>query len=207
MISNPRHDPCRPAISAHRGGVESGRAQTSDAFAAAIRFGVEYVELDVRRCADGRLVTHHDERVTGGGPRISEVSYPELVAVAGFEVPLLRDVLRLVTPHAIAQLDLKVPDAADVVGEALGVCGPEQLMISSVTETTLAEVRAIEPKVATVLSLGQRIRGASGADRGRTHGRTAPCVGSSARAVTRSRSITDWSRARCSAAARPRASS
>jgi glycerophosphoryl diester phosphodiesterase len=162
MISNPRHDPCRPAISAHRGGVESGRAQTSDAFAAAIRFGVEYVELDVRRCADGRLVTHHDERVTGGGPRISEVSYPELVAVAGFEVPLLRDVLRLVTPHAIAQLDLKVPDAADVVGEALGVCGPEQLMISSVTETTLAEVRAIEPKVATVLSLGQRIRGGLG---------------------------------------------
>ncbi len=51
------------AIFAHRGLHQRARENTIEAFEAACALGVDGVELDVRRSADGRLVVHHDPRV------------------------------------------------------------------------------------------------------------------------------------------------
>ncbi|MDE3009187.1 MAG: glycerophosphodiester phosphodiesterase, partial [Acidobacteriota bacterium] len=47
-----------------------------DAFRAALRLGVDGVELDVRRCADGALAVHHDEACEGR--LIAKTPYREL---------------------------------------------------------------------------------------------------------------------------------
>jgi len=62
-----RRDDEPVAVLAHRGGTGPWNDNTLDAFAAALRAGADGVELDVRRCADGELVVHHDAEVPGVG--------------------------------------------------------------------------------------------------------------------------------------------
>jgi len=54
-----------PLILAHRGVHRTQRENTIGAFRAARDLGVDGVELDVRRCADGQLVVHHDASIAG----------------------------------------------------------------------------------------------------------------------------------------------
>ena len=56
------------AVYAHRGSTGPARENTIDAFTTARRRLADGVELDVRRCADGTLVVHHDAVVPGTGP-------------------------------------------------------------------------------------------------------------------------------------------
>lgn len=50
-------------VFAHRGLHTSERENTLAAFRAAVEFGVDGVELDVRRTRDGELVVHHDRAI------------------------------------------------------------------------------------------------------------------------------------------------
>ena len=55
-------------VLAHRGGSGPWVENTVEAFESSLRAGADGVELDVRRCADGTLVVHHDPDVAGVGP-------------------------------------------------------------------------------------------------------------------------------------------
>ena len=72
-----------PAISAHRGGSENAPGGTYRAYHAALAAGAEYVELDVRRTADGVLVARHRAR-TGWGRAVGSLSYARLCRLAGY---------------------------------------------------------------------------------------------------------------------------
>ena len=64
----PRRGPAdRVAVLAHRGGTGPWHENSLEAFTAALRFGADGVELDVRLSADGELVVHHDAEVPGAG--------------------------------------------------------------------------------------------------------------------------------------------
>jgi glycerophosphoryl diester phosphodiesterase len=52
-------------VFAHRGLHERARENTLEAFRAAVALGVDGVELDVRRCAEGDLVVNHDAAIAG----------------------------------------------------------------------------------------------------------------------------------------------
>src|SRR5258708_30567760 len=54
------------AISAHRGASAAHPENTVEAFRAAGPLGATWVELDVRRTADGRLAVHHDAHLSDG---------------------------------------------------------------------------------------------------------------------------------------------
>jgi len=54
-----------PVILAHRGLHRTERENTLGAFRAARSVGADGVELDVRRCADGQIVVHHDATIDG----------------------------------------------------------------------------------------------------------------------------------------------
>jgi glycerophosphoryl diester phosphodiesterase len=53
-------------IMAHRGASRTHPANTIAAFAAARQMGAHAVELDVRQCASGELVIHHDPTLADG---------------------------------------------------------------------------------------------------------------------------------------------
>src|SRR5882724_2141563 len=59
-------------VGAHRGDPESGPENTLAAFNSAVALGVDYIETDVQRTADGVLVLLHDDELdrttNGSGP-------------------------------------------------------------------------------------------------------------------------------------------
>ncbi len=98
------------AIVGHRGGRAEGypAENTLAAFERAFREGADAVELDVRLCATGEVVVFHDpdlKRATSGDDtrEVRHVPQAELASLRLFGgaegVPLLRDVLALVSDH------------------------------------------------------------------------------------------------------------
>jgi glycerophosphoryl diester phosphodiesterase len=103
----------RPAIAAHRGGAREAVENSLAAFRYAAGLGVEQVEFDVHRTADGALVVLHDatlERTTTASGPVGAWRVPDLRAVRLREapeetVPTLEEVLEVLAP---ASIDLRV---------------------------------------------------------------------------------------------------
>src|SRR5688572_8559350 len=70
-------------VMCHRGFSTLARENTLEAYAAAMDYGADGCEVDVRRTADGVLVLFHDDmldRLTEGLGAVPEVTYAELLA-------------------------------------------------------------------------------------------------------------------------------
>jgi glycerophosphoryl diester phosphodiesterase len=143
-----------PAISAHRGGEESTCPGTYEAYQEAVAAGAEYVEFDVRRTSDGRLVAYHQARAPWARA-ISAVSYPRLCRLTGYDVPLVTDVMRLVAGRAAGHIDLKdARDATAVVGHALEILGPAGFVVTTRDDVAAADIRRRFPAVRLALTIG-----------------------------------------------------
>ncbi|MCM0618940.1 glycerophosphodiester phosphodiesterase [Nocardioides bruguierae] len=148
--------PGRPVlVSAHRCGAGDDRSleNTRPALEAALASGVDFVEVDVRRCADGTLVCFHDERVTlqGRRVRLESLDYAAFAAAAPQHL-LFEDVLRLLAGRARAHVDLKLTsptssyaDPASTHEVAVTRLALEHLRPADVIVTTLVDksVRAV----------------------------------------------------------------
>jgi glycerophosphoryl diester phosphodiesterase len=175
------------AISAHRGGGETAPEGTYDAYQAAIEAGADYLEFDVRRTADGELVAFHAARLrpasTGqhgagqyragqhgasqhnarqhrAGPRraVSALSYAELCRLARYVVPTTSGLLGLLAGRAGAHIDLKEPDCLGViVSQALGVLTPERIIVTTGSQSAVAELGRRWPAVPAGLTIGGAI--------------------------------------------------
>lgn len=109
-----------PMRFAHRGMVQSAPENTLEAFAAALQYGCEGIELDIRLSHDGEIVIAHDAnftRMTLGHPtsftnaRVCDLCWQEIV-----QIPL---------PYANHLLDEQPP--ANAANETLAIL-PERLM-------------------------------------------------------------------------------
>ncbi|MEO9224307.1 MAG: glycerophosphodiester phosphodiesterase family protein, partial [Acidimicrobiales bacterium] len=56
----------RPFVYGHRGAPERRHENTIEGFTVAKGLGVDGVELDARRTADGRIAVHHDAHLDDG---------------------------------------------------------------------------------------------------------------------------------------------
>lgn len=142
------------AISAHRGGGETAAAGTYEAYQSALAAGTEYVEFDVRRTADGQLVSFHGAR-TPRGRRVGAVTYPVLCAQAGFRVPLVNEILRLLAGRAAGHLDLKeTGDELPVIRQALDVLQPGGFVVTTGAAPLAAAIKRSYPDVPVALTIG-----------------------------------------------------
>jgi glycerophosphoryl diester phosphodiesterase len=143
-----------PAISAHRGGREYSAAGTYQAYRAALASGADYIEVDVRRTADGVLVACHREQF-GPGRAVAALSYGRLCRVAGFEVPRLDETMLLLAGRAGAHLDLKDPACSGAaVRHALGVLGPGRVLVTTRDQAPAAELTASHPALQVGVTIG-----------------------------------------------------
>jgi len=118
------------AISAHRGGSEHAPEGTYEAYRSVLAAGAECVEFDIRRTADGTLVSCHRARVARQG--VAAVSYDRLCRLAGHRVPRMTEVLPMLAGRAAAHLDLKQADCAEeIVRMAAGILGPAGLLVTT----------------------------------------------------------------------------
>ncbi|MGC5035960.1 MULTISPECIES: glycerophosphodiester phosphodiesterase family protein [unclassified Streptomyces] len=145
-----------PAVSAHRGGCERAGAATWEAYRDALESGAEYVEFDVRRTGDGVLVVHHDPRVGATGPPLSALTHAELSERAGYEVPVVDEVMALIAGKLVAHLDLKeVGYEREVIDRAVALLGEDGLVVTTLEDRSVAAVTRSHPGVRTALSLGR----------------------------------------------------
>lgn len=128
---------CGPIVIVHRGAWAFAPENTLEAYAAAMDYGADGCEIDIRRTADGVLVMFHDDgldRMTDALGPVSQYTYAELLRIefrpgysAGPDtrIPTLASVLELARQRAmLLHLDVKEPgleeditkllDAADV---------------------------------------------------------------------------------------------
>jgi glycerophosphoryl diester phosphodiesterase len=140
----------RVLISAHRGGAghEVANENTLTAIEQAVAEGVDYVELDVQRRADGSLVVLHDDPESGTVTP-DPVGYEELLAA--------------VRP-ARAHLDLKFgsPDGraeVEAVRKALAVLGPGPHVATTGRIRTARALRAWADAESVDLKVGISIGG------------------------------------------------
>jgi glycerophosphoryl diester phosphodiesterase len=141
------------AISAHRGGREAAPEGTYDAYRHAVRTGAEYIEFDVRTTADGEMVVYHDARAPGGRP-VSGLGHASLSDLAGYDVPRVAEVMRLIAGRAIGHVDLKEAGREQAVVElALDILGRASFVVTTREAASVAAIRSRYREVSAALTL------------------------------------------------------
>ncbi|GAA4745066.1 hypothetical protein GCM10023350_32350 [Nocardioides endophyticus] len=141
MRLSPRRRPDPVLISAHR-------CLTRDALEHAIQLGVDYIEFDVQRCADGSLVLLHDP---------VDIAPPDAVPYD--------EALELLAGRSRVHLDLKFTDdgVVEATAEAVRRLGTDRLVVTTLDDRSVAAVRAWSdvhaPALLVGLSLGRGVKG------------------------------------------------
>ncbi|MEE2833733.1 MAG: glycerophosphodiester phosphodiesterase [Candidatus Latescibacterota bacterium] len=164
-------------VAAHRGGKLLGPEGTLRTFRHAVSMGVQVLEMDVRRSADGVLVIHHDSRVdrtTEGTGRIDSLNVAQLQSLdagyhwrdeggrhpfrgQGLRIPTLEEIFRAF-PHQRLLLEIKPRDTdiSRALCEAVrGHRLQERVVVTSFSGEVLDALRDACPEVATSASPGE----------------------------------------------------
>jgi glycerophosphoryl diester phosphodiesterase len=141
-------------VVAHRGASAAHPpGNTLEAFTAAATLGADWVELDVRPTADGRLAVHHDAELPDGRT-IAEVV---AVGLPGW-VPLLDASLEACRGMGVnVEIKADCPPGAHeglvraVVGLLRGLDDPSRFLVTSFSWDLVDRVRALAPELPTGL--------------------------------------------------------
>jgi glycerophosphoryl diester phosphodiesterase len=132
--------------------VSAHRCLTREAIEEAIRLGVDYVEFDLQRCADGSMVVHHDP-----------------VDVAPPDALRYDEALGLIAGRSRAHLDVKfdgdgvIDGVVEAVATAVGILGTDRLVVTTLDDRSVAAVRDWSEQHAPALLVGLSLgRGVSG---------------------------------------------
>jgi glycerophosphoryl diester phosphodiesterase len=141
----------------HRGAAGHAPENTITAIRRGISLGVDFVELDVQRTRDGRLVVMHDklvDRTTDGTGLVSEMTWDELQlldAGNGEGVPSLEDALAVANGRAGVILEAKTPRIGAAIHRAVrssAFSGP--VIYASFLHEEILEIRKIDPLARTM---------------------------------------------------------
>ena len=142
----------------HRGAAGHAPENTLAAAQKGIELGVDFVEIDVRRTADGVLVALHDStlnRTTNGKGRVDSFSLHELRAFDagdGERIPTVEEVLTIAAGRTGLMLELKVAGVASLTVETVQKARFHNPVIyASFLHTELTAVRAVAPEAALMV--------------------------------------------------------
>ena len=151
----------------HRGAAGHAPENTLAAIHAGFACGVDLVEIDLRRTADGALVALHDatvNRTTDGSGRIARLSLKEvkrLDAGNGTGIPTLEEVLEAAAGRSGLMLELKVRNIAQqTVATVRRTSFKGPLLYASFLHDELTHVREADP-AASLMVLFDRVPPAS----------------------------------------------
>ena len=148
----------RPLVIAHRGGRHDGvpGEQGLAHVERAIALGVDFVEVDLRRTRDGRIVCVHDR--THAGVTVADIDHGELVtasAAAGVAAPpLLDELLEVCRGRVGLDLELKVPGIEDTALAAARGFGLDRVLLKSFDDAVVRALKRREPACTAGLLLG-----------------------------------------------------
>lgn len=139
----------------HRGASALAPENTLRAFALAIEYGLDFVELDVHLSRDDQLVVVHDAdlaRLTGHATAVSTLTARELAALdvgSGEGIPRLVDVFDLARGRLGVYVELKGDGTGRALGELVrsGAAEGVALIAGSFDPRLVADLRAVAPGV------------------------------------------------------------
>lgn len=140
--------PARVLVSAHRcgAGTDVRRQNSREALEETLALGVDFVEFDVLRTADGVFVVSHAKRV-GDGDEAAAISTLTLAQVHALSPGTLTldEILGALAGRASAHVDLKLGLAAgalEVAQEAVAHLGAEQVVVTTGSDESIAAIRS-----------------------------------------------------------------
>ena len=146
----------------HRGAAGHAPENTLAAIYKGIALGVDFIEIDVHRTADGVLVALHDKtvnRTTNGKGRVDRLSLHNiktLDAGNGEEVPTLQEVIEIAAGRVGLMLELKVHGVARQTVEAVRHAGfKDPVIFASFLHDELPQIRMADPNASCMVLLGR----------------------------------------------------
>lgn len=140
----------------HRGARAYEIENTLKSFQRAIEFGVNAIELDVRKTKDGKLIVIHDDnlkRVFGKDVLVSDASLKELKNLTDNKIPALQEALQFIGGRVEKILiELKETGCEKNVLEIVKKeTMRDRAIIVSFHEDALSEIRRLDGKIETGL--------------------------------------------------------
>jgi glycerophosphoryl diester phosphodiesterase len=149
-----------PLICAHRGSCGIAGLPAAERYRRAIELGVDYVEVDVRRTADGLYVNYHDH-VTPSERPIHALHHAELKAELGPEVLTLDELLDVVAGRVGLHIDLKEPGyEAEIVRAVMARAPVSRFVVTTGAVESIRTIKEQFPSVRAGLTLGTDMRDA-----------------------------------------------
>jgi glycerophosphoryl diester phosphodiesterase len=139
-------------VFAHRGAHLVARENTLEAFRDALALGVDGVELDVRRSADGALVVHHDPSVEGHVIAQTNAQHlPDFVPLLSDALKVLKDVTVNVEIKNLKDSDEPTYDDTGIfareVLDALEAVHESSVVLSCFDLATCEALRGFNPDI------------------------------------------------------------
>jgi glycerophosphoryl diester phosphodiesterase len=150
----------RPLVISHAACGGHAPENTLAGIRAALDFGVDAIEIDVRASADGVPVLMHDptvDRSTDGSGAVAELSLEQLRALdaGGEPVPMLADVLDHTIGRALLVMEIKQPGIEEQIVTVVRDRGAiDDVMVWSFVPQALESMRRIEPRIPGALLIG-----------------------------------------------------
>lgn len=142
-----------PLVIAHRGASADAPDNSLPAFEVAIEAGADFVELDVRRTADGLLVAHHSARRRG--VPVGKLTYAELVRRSRYRPPSLDEVLALCSGRVGVDMEMKEAgyeaEAVELLERRLV---PPHAVVTSFHAGVIHKVKSLRPRLPCGLVVG-----------------------------------------------------
>ena len=142
----------------HRGAAGHAPENTLAAVRQGIELGVDFVEIDVRRTADGVLVALHDatvNRTTNGRGRVEALSLGEVRTIDagnGERIPTVEEVLQMAGRRTGLMLELKVDGLAHLAVQTVQKVQLDTPVIyASFLHKELTHVRVVETEAALMV--------------------------------------------------------
>ena len=139
-------------VIAHRGASAAAPENTIEAFELARELGADWVELDVRRTADGVVVVHHDAHLPDGRV-LGDLQADDLPE----HIPNLAEALEACDGMGV-NIEIKnLPDDPDfdadhlvsaaVAGLVAAYLGPERALVTSFNVDAVDSVHRVDPSI------------------------------------------------------------
>jgi len=142
-------------ISAHRGSCGINGLPAAERYRRAIALGVDYVEIDIRRTAEGTCINYHDD-LTPSRRSVRELTYTQLRDELGSELLTLEEVLDIAAGRVGLHVDLKEDDAvAGIVRKVLDSIPEGKFVVTTGADFVIRRIKDEFPTVTAGLTLGR----------------------------------------------------
>lgn len=145
-------------IVAHRGARGLVKHEnTIEAFEKAIELGSDCIETDIRKTKDNKIIVFHDSSYKN--QKIKDLTYAELLEIAGFAIPTLEEALIFVKDKILIDIEFKESGYVDEVLELVHqYLSNNEFYIRSFNDDVIIDAKTYDDKVICALLLGKDLK-------------------------------------------------